>query len=615
MRLTNMKLLRWDSISTKLFFPALSVNMLFSAFVYFAWLPSTTKISIENATVQVEQTLGSVAEGIVPLLLQNQLSNIYDTLDLVKQRNSNWIDLQVLNNHSKSLYPLVVKEIPKPSSLVRVLRKEITAGNETIGEIILVYDLSEQIHRFQKQIGYLLAVFIAALSVMLMLMILALKYVIVWPVKALTEAAQELKKGNYNAPLPAEGLDEIGLLVACFGDSRNALLNTRNELVAARDDADAANAAKSSFLANMSHELRTPMTGVLGITDLLLEDASSKSERKLLHAIHQSGRRLLSTLNDVLDISKIEAGSLELDVVQVDITRNVSDMVDLFRPIAEKKGITLDFEGNDDIPLFNGDSIKICQIITNLISNAVKFTSDGGVRVKTGIQCENEVGILSVQVVDSGVGISPNKQARVFEKFSQADMTVTRKYGGTGLGLAICHELTTFLGGEIGVESIQGKGSVFWIKIPISFKDPIEQRRPLRRSKKIMTEQELSETNVLLVEDDPINLLFAQKVFEKIGVRKFTLAENGQKAIECARGQNFDIVFMDCHMPVLDGYQATQSIRNLEAIDQSIQTPIVALTANAMVGDREKCIRSGMNDVLTKPFSPDKLKAMVAKWV
>lgn len=610
-----MKLVRWDSISTKLFFPVLSVNVMFSAFVYFVWLPSTTKISIENATVQVEQTLGSVAEGIVPLLLQNQLSNIYDTLDLVKQGNSNWIDLQVLNIHRKSLYPLVVNEIPKPSSLVRVLRKEIRAGNESIGEIVLVYDLSEQIYRFQNQIRYLLTVFIAALSVMLLLMIMALKYVIVWPVKALTGAAQELKKGNYNAPLPAEGLDEIGLLVACFGDSRNALLNTRNELVAARDDADSANAAKSIFLANMSHELRTPMTGVLGITDLLLEDATSMSERKLLHAIHQSGRRLLSTLNDVLDISKIEAGGLELDVVQVDITRNVSDMVDLFRPIAEKKGITLDFENNDDIPLFNGDSIKICQIITNLISNAVKFTSEGGVRVKTSIQCENEVGILSVQVVDSGVGISLNKQARVFEKFSQEDMTVTRKYGGTGLGLAICHELTTFLGGEIGVESIQGKGSVFWIKIPISFKDSIERRRPLRRSKRIMTEQELSETNVLLVEDDPINLLFAQKVFEKIGVRKFTLAENGQKAIEYARGQNFDIVFMDCHMPVLDGYQATQSIRNLEAIDQSIQTPIVALTANAMVGDREKCIRSGMNDVLTKPFSPNKLKAMVAKWV
>jgi signal transduction histidine kinase/CheY-like chemotaxis protein len=610
-----MKLNKWGSISAKLFFPILLVNVIFSAFVYFVWLPSTTKVSIENAALQVEQTLASVAEGIVPLLLQNQLSNVYDTLDLVKQGKSNWIDLQVLNVHGKSLYPLVVKEIPKSSSFVRVLREEITVGSERIGEIILVYDMTAQIQRFRDQIEYLLTVFIAVFSLMLFVMILALKHVIISPVKALKEAAQELKNGNYNSPLPAGGHDEIGLLVACFRDSRNALLSTRNELIAARDDADAANAAKSIFLANMSHELRTPMTGVLGITELLLEDATSQSDRKLLHAIHQSGRRLLSILNDVLDISKIEAGGLELDVVQVDIARNVSDMVELFRPVAEKKGITLDFEDEEDIPLFNGDSIKICQIISNFISNAVKFTSSGGVSVKISIQREYEDGILHVQVVDSGVGISPNKQGRVFEKFSQADMTVTRKYGGTGLGLAICQELTNFLGGEIGVESILGKGSVFWIKIPISFKNLIEQKEPLRRSKNAMTEQEISETNILLVEDDPINLLFAQKVFEKIGVRKFTLAENGQKAIECAKDQKFDIVFMDCHMPVLDGYQATQSIRNIEAISQSMHTPILAVTANAMVGDREKCIRSGMNDVLTKPFSRDKLKAMITKWV
>jgi signal transduction histidine kinase len=192
-------------------------------------------------------------------------------------------------------------------------------------------------HDFHQQIDYLLSIFIGVFSFLLLVMIFILRSVIIVPVTALTKVAKQLKFGNFAAPLPLERHDEIGLLIACFRDSRDALLKSRNELVSARDEADAANMAKSNFLANMSHELRTPMTGVLGITDLLLEDATSKSERKLLHAIHQSGRRLLSTLNDVLDISKIEAGGLELDIVQVDIERNISDMVDLFQPIAEKK--------------------------------------------------------------------------------------------------------------------------------------------------------------------------------------------------------------------------------------------------------------------------------------
>lgn len=610
-----MRMALRDTISIKLFLPVIFGNLIFSAFVYFSWLPSAIKISVESVAVQVDRTLGSVAEGVVPLLLQNQLSNIYDTLDLVKQGNPSWIDLQVFNAQGQSLYPLVAKEIPESSFLVRALNREIMVGDKRIGKIVLVHDMTALSHDFHQQIDYLLSIFVGVFSFLLLVMIFILRSVIIVPVTALTKVAKQLKFGNFAAPLPLERHDEIGLLIACFRDSRDALLKSHNELVAARDEADATNMAKSNFLANMSHELRTPMTGVLGITDLLLEDATSKSERKLLHAIHQSGRRLLSTLNDVLDISKIEAGGLELDIVQVDIERNISDMIDLFQPIAEKKKISLGFERHDVIPSFNGDSVKICQIITNLISNAVKFTSSGGVRIKASVQREGETGTLYIQVIDSGVGISLGKQKRVFEKFSQEDMTVTRKYGGTGLGLAICHELTNFLNGEIGVESVQGQGSVFWIKIPISFTALVEQKRTSHNPRKTMTEQELSETSVLLVEDDPINLLFAQKVFEKIGVRNFTLVENGQKAIERVKDQKFDIVFMDCHMPILDGYQATQSIRNLEVMGQSTPTPIIALTANAMVGDREKCINSGMNDVLTKPFSPDKLVNMVAKWL
>jgi signal transduction histidine kinase/CheY-like chemotaxis protein len=602
------------TISTKLFLPLFIVNLLFAVFVYFLWLPSAIKVSVDTAADQVERTLESVTESIVPLLLQNQLSNIHDTLGLIKESNPSWIDLQVFNARGQSVYPLIVQEIPESDFLIRVVRKEIRVGDLRIGEIALVHDMTVLSHGFTLQIKYLVSFFVGFSSILLVLMVFTLNFVIIAPVKALTRAASELKNGNYTAPLPTLRGDEIGTLIACFGDSRDALLDTRNDLVAARDEADAANAAKSSFLANMSHELRTPMTGVLGITDLLLEDSTSKSERKLLHAIHQSGRRLLSTLNDVLDISKIEAGGLELDIVEVDIQRNVSDMVDLFRPIADKKQIKLEFDAADDIPIFNADSIKICQIITNLISNAVKFTATGSVRVKVSVEREKWDGTLCVQVTDSGVGISPDRQKRVFEKFSQEDMTVTRKYGGTGLGLTICRELTHFLGGEIGVESVQGKGSAFWVKIPISFGSLLNQQRPAPVELKTLTDKELSEKSVLLVEDDPINLMFAQKVFERVGIRKFTLAENGQEALDHVKSQKFDIVFMDCHMPILDGFQATQAIRNLELVDQVARLPIVALTANAMVGDREKCINSGMDDVLTKPFSPSKLVEMIAKW-
>ncbi len=604
-----------STISTKLFAPLILVLAILWGFVYLVWLPSTTELSVKNASLQLETTLSSLSEGIVPLLLQGQLSSVYDTLNLVKQGNPSWIDLQVYDAGQRSLYPLFPGALPEPNDMLKILKQDIIVNGDIIGEIILVHDFTSSAQDFREKIGYLAWVFGFVFSSLILLLCLVLHRTIISPVKILTHAASVLKEGDYKAKLPIQHRDEIGLLAASFEESRAALLETRNDLVAARDEADAANAAKSEFLANMSHELRTPMTGVLGITDLLLEDSSSNSERKLLHAIHQSGTRLLSTLNDVLDISKIEAGGLELDVVEMDALRHFTDIVNLFQPIAEKKGIALSIEIPENLPVFNADSIKVCQIITNLVNNAIKFTSEGTVRIKADVHVNGRVGELSVQIIDTGKGISPSKCNKIFEKFSQEDMSITRTYGGTGLGLAICYELTQFMGGEIGVNSVQGKGSNFWIEVPVNFVDEAAAQLAKTEVTETKVRKNLNSLNVLVVEDDPINLMFAEKVFEKIGLSDFTIAKNGQEALQFCRSKEYDLVFMDCHMPVLDGYQATKAIRRQESIEAKSPVPIIALTANAMIGDREKCLNCGMNDVLTKPFNREKLDQVVTKWV
>jgi len=608
------------SLRLKIILILVAATLVGDAFIVGFWQPWFLEKAIAREQKSQHEHLVTLGDAILPFLLQNQIGAVYETLDATLERTPEWAFLSLNDQDGNLLYPVEIDH-PADSPDSFVSRHEITLRNKTLGRLQLHVDMSEQRKALAEQTRLIVGLLTLGSVIVAVLMAALLEVVVGRRAVRLVKAAEEIALGHYETPLPTTDHDEIGRLSLALDKMRLAISAEKASLRQSRDAAEAANVAKSRFLVTMSHEIRTPMNGILGMAQMLLMPGLSEAERQdFARTILNSGQTLLTLLNDILDLSKIEAGKLELEDSVLDPAQILHETYNLFHEAAAHKGLALEMAWAGGSQQYLGDAHRLRQMLSNLVNNAIKFTAQGKVSMQaTEVERSAEHAVIEFSVSDTGIGIEEEKRGLLFKPFSQADSSITRQFGGTGLGLSIVRSLAARMGGAVGVDSVPGQGSRFWFRIRAGVAGvPVivpgrSGARPVDTV--VRAPGDMLHGRILVVEDNPTNQKVVRALLGKLGL-DCQLAADGEAGVQAVRAaEGYDLILMDIQMPVLDGYAATRQIRAWESETQRPRCPIIALTADAFDDDRQHCLDVGMDDFLAKPLSFDKLKQVLQRWL
>lgn len=608
--------------------PALLLTLLLTGFLTFTRL--------QDLRQEQGHTGQLIANQLAPATEYGVINGKLDTLEILLRATLSTPDVRFAEVRDRDDNILVYVERPKeqghstpqveifqaPIRLQALSAQErIPVQGKSLGDGYLgrvVVGISNDTFNTRQQ-EILLKAGVLALFALLLTFLLARRLArrLAQPLSAMGKALERIQRGDYSPALIERGNDELTDLARHINNLASALEQSGQqqqramaELIQAREESEQANRAKSDFLAMMSHELRTPMNGVLGMLQLLETTSLNDEQAEYAALATESTEHLLKVINDILDFSRIERGALELEAIPFNLTELLQGSVQVFQHSAQQRGLQLLLETQPGLEHLEvrGDPTRIRQILVNLIGNALKFTEEGQIWVQTQWQTlDEQVLWFTCAVHDSGIGIDDERLEHMFDAFQQADTSISRRYGGTGLGLPIARTLAERMGGTLHAQSELGTGSVFTLEIPLPFR-PCSTQVPDRDG------QPLAGGNgqaVLLVEDNPVNQTVIEAMLRSLGYQ-VSLVGDGQQAVQNCRAQDYAAILMDCRLPLMDGYEATRQIRQLEG---GQQLPIIALTANALQGDREACLAAGMNDYLAKPFKRADLQRILQRWL